>query len=587
MKHRTLALILALVLVCSLLAGCGKTQQSAEEPAEGAAGETVEETVDEQPTETPEEQPAETPEESEEQPAEEPEEQPAEEPAFTVSYPMEGNEKVSGWFSFFGGLNTMPGFFTDSDYDEMFIIPYLEEGAGVDLDMITVSDTIASEQFKLMIASGDWPDYCGSFGSMYSGGLLQAYEDECIQSFTDEELQQYTPDYWKIRGALTGDDLAAALEHHMNLGVYTISSKSMDEQGMVTRADWYSEQGSPEITTLDEFTDYLYACYNAYQGDSTLHMEEGGSPGYIDDAFGVTIPSYAGSSVPYYVDNGEIKSNLTADGYYDYLQWFRKLYADGIINSEFYTRSMMTYQRLSYVASGEIAVWPCNAGSVHDQNRFLSEGQANIDTVPLSVITDDGVNDWGMKRSVVTNCYTVSADCDHTETVLGFMNYLYTEQGILYGNYGVEGVTYELDDNGDPCFTDLIINNEFGTMPENVVRAYIDEVFPVYRIADRLWGTYDEDMLAAATLWTGTETKYDHSYPTAAGLTTDEQNSITNDSADIMTYVSTEILSFLTGNKELNEETWAAFCAQLEEIGLSDVLAVYQNAYDQTMAGER
>ena len=54
-----------------------------------------------------------------------------------------------------------------------------------------------------------------------------------------------------------------------------------------------------------------------------------------------------------------------------------------------------------------------------------------------------------------------------------------------------------------------------------------------------------------------------------------------------MSYVSTEILSFMIGQNELNDESWANYVATLESMGIHDVLAVYQNAYDEYLAGER
>ncbi len=56
---------------------------------------------------------------------------------------------------------------------------------------------------------------------------------------------------------------------------------------------------------------------------------------------------------------------------------------------------------------------------------------------------------------------------------------------------------------------------------------------------------------------------------------------------DFLTYAPSEILSFLTGNKELNDETWDAYVAECENLGINEIVAVYQNAYDQYVAGKR
>ena len=38
------------------------------------------------------------------------------------------------------------------------------------------------------------------------------------------------------------------------------------------------------------------------------------------------------------------------------------------------------------------------------------------------------------------------------------LDYLYSEEGIMLTNYGIEGVSYELV-NGEPVYTELLTNN--------------------------------------------------------------------------------------------------------------------------------
>ena len=39
---------------------------------------------------------------------------------------------------------------------------------------------------------------------------------------------------------------------------------------------------------------------------------------------------------------------------------------------------------------------------------------------------------------------------------LQMLNYAYTEEGMLYWNYGDEGVSWEYDEDGVPQFTSLV-----------------------------------------------------------------------------------------------------------------------------------
>ena len=37
---------------------------------------------------------------------------------------------------------------------------------------------------------------------------------------------------------------------------------------------------------------------------------------------------------------------------------------------------------------------------------------------------------------------------------------------------------------------------------------------------------------------------------------------------------------FVAGDVELNDETWADFCAQVKALGIDEMVSIWQNAYD-------
>ena len=43
----------------------------------------------------------------------------------------------------------------------------------------------------------------------------------------------------------------------------------------------------------------------------------------------------------------------------------------------------------------------------------------------------------------------------------------------------------------------------------------------------------------------------------------------------------------MTNAMEINDETWGNFQSTLEDMGIREILEVYQNAYDEYAAGER
>ena len=55
-----------------------------------------------------------------------------------------------------------------------------------------------------------------------------------------------------------------------------------------------------------------------------------------------------------------------------------------------------------------------------------------------------------------TTVITTTADEDTMKLCLQMLNYAYTEEGMLYWNYGDEGVSWEYDEDGVPQFTSLV-----------------------------------------------------------------------------------------------------------------------------------
>ena len=103
---------------------------------------------------------------------------------------------------------------------------------------------------------------------------------------------------------------------------------------------------------------------------------------------------------------------------------------------------------------------------------------------------------------------------------------------------------------------------------------------------DRLLPTFSQTALDAVDLWTldATDERY---YPDSIVFTVAENEAVAEYEGDFLTYAPTEILKFLSGAAELNDANWDAYIAECENLGIQKIIDVYQNAYDQYLAGER
>ena len=68
--------------------------------------------------------------------------------------------------------------------------------------------------------------------------------------------------------------------------------------------------------------------------------------------------------------------------------------------------------------------------------------------------------------------------------------------------------------------------------------------------------------------------------PTLA-FTAEEAEDMAQINSDIYTHVATEISKFMMGESELNDDTWNAYVAEVEAMGLAELQSFYETAYSR------
>lgn len=182
---RLMPLMLTLALCLGMLAGCGG--QNAEEPSAVSAHTEVEA------AEAPEEAPVQEPPASTEA---EDSAEPAAVEAEPVVYELPLTDTPAE-FSIFS--TAAPGFMsvyigTDGSYNTAESTRNFAEKTGVTIRYIENDMFAFSENYNLMIASGDYPDLLGADG--YAGGYTKALDDDVIIDLTDyvkNDMPAYMP----------------------------------------------------------------------------------------------------------------------------------------------------------------------------------------------------------------------------------------------------------------------------------------------------------------------------------------------------------------------------------------------------------
>lgn len=592
MKKKFLALLLAAGMILGLLAGCGgKTEASASVPASASDPEVSAEapTAPEVPAEVPA-APEASAEESESALESKPEDY-----AYTgewAVYPLcAPDEKTLTMWCEFPGFLAMVGI---DSYVGCSVFNAAEEATGVHIDFTEVTMMNAADQFSLMCAANDMKDIIAGTGTYY-GSTAGAVEEEIVVDLS-EYAEQYMGNYLTI---LNDSKYAAYREKAYNsegqlVEISSISDDFLPTSGTQIRKDWLDALNLPVPETYDDWETTLkafkenYNCTNALLLSGLTQMTNliagYGTAGAAEAAMG-------GSAVNMYVKDGVIHNGYQDDGYRAYLTMMNRWYKEGLLSPDFITASNDGSQNNmdGVILSGDTGIW-------FSQGNFITqyESQAQVTDPDFAImgIADPYSPEFNPEKtthftSMVggsaggSAALSVSTNCEDIPLACQWMDYFWTEEGQLLCNYGIEGEGFEYDENGEPQFSDFVVN---GGNFQFMMTGYTLSGVPSLQDFDKSFFTYGDNVIEAFDTW-GSCVDDAYTLPAAMTLNTDQSEKYSSQFNDINTMAEERVGRFITGELDINTE-WDTFQQDLISMGIEDCIAIYQECYDDYMASK-
>jgi putative aldouronate transport system substrate-binding protein len=162
------------------------------------------------------------------------------------------------------------------------------------------------------------------------------------------------------------------------------------------------------------------------------------------------------------------------------------------------------------------------------------------------------------------------------------LDYRYSDTGSFLYGYGIEGLTYEYDENGELWITDYIVNHPayWGMIMCTYALNTIYE--PGLEIDYSLRMEINADTPQLLEYWMSTPHDNAYVFPLGVTYTTEQTEQLAQISVDINTYIKENYLAFVDGSKPLSE--WGEYVQTLSEIGVQTVLDIHQAAYEAYIA---
>lgn len=567
MKTRKLtALLMVFVLLLGLLNGCG--DQASSQEATTSTVSVAEASAEAASAEVSAEAPADETSTAEAAPAEDVAEAPA---PFVVS------EEAA----------ELSLFITIPDHIKQYInkmedldgFTEAEKLTNVHVTCITASNETLTDQFNLMVASGDYPDLCRDVSSNYSGGLAKALADEFIVDIT-AELETNAPDYLSYINSDESIAKSVRSDDGQYLAVYSVSSDALAEQGWVIRQDYLDQVGMEAPVTVADWEAVLTAFRDELGLSDPLLLRP--NLDSIASAWGVA-DYMAEASNPMnfatwlYSEDGTVKTVFLEDGYREFLETMNSWYETGLVNRDFVSRGSERDNAYSSVYfSGQAGIFYCN--NLSDMNLDNFEG-ADVVLTPLTypVLEEGEINQFGVKRERVrSETISVTTGCDDIPLAVRWLNFWFTDEGVNLANYGIQGKSWDYDEDGNWQYTDLVLNNPDG-MSEFECRAYYGlEIIPTKLDPTRAASAYGDWEWNCIDVWANSSTAA-WRLLSAYALNEEEAEVYNTYASDVETYGMENILKFVTGEKDIATE-YEAFQNTCRELGVEKCVEAYQGA---------
>lgn len=479
---------------------------------------------------------------------------------------------------------------TTDNYSTIECYQQMMENTGINVEFIHPPVGQETDSFSLMLSGGEYPDLIHwDWGNSYSGGPDKAIEDGVILELTDL-IEEYCPNltafldqYPEIRAAMTTD--SGNIYCFPNVyPYYADDTMIMCNRGIQIRQDWLDELGLEAPETIDEWYEVLTAFKEKGTTEDGSEIVPLVSRKMSEKTSLVRTFANAWNGLDYdfYVEDGTVKFGPIEEDFKEYLATMNQWYSEGLIAQEFSSYGGTEHDAL--VNTGQAGAWLSGLGAgMGVYITALGGDDSLISGVKFPVVEEGAAPKYtGADNSPFVGLgIAISSNCEDIEAACKWLDYHYSEEGSMLLNWGIEGVSYEIDENGEPQLTDEIMNNPDGLSADVALGKYaMVSQLEAFAKDDRVEATrmlIYPSQEEASQIWNATD--FSSKYPTSVTLTSEEGTELANILSDITTYRDETVIRFIVGSESL--DNYDDFVQTLKDMNIERAIEIKQAAYDR------
>lgn len=361
-----------------------------------------------------------------------------------------------------GGVKEFTAFFAvpgSEINDDNEIQQIIADKTGVKVKETWLTGQTAEEAVGMMITGGELPDFiCGGSGQsqLYDADVLVALDD-------------YLDDYPNIKNFFTQQQWDQLRQDDGHIYWIPQFSNIKGEEKVCTHNDeafWIQARvlkwaDYPEIRTMDQYFD-LIERYN----EANPTMEDGTENipyTILCDDWRYFCLENAPQFLDGYPNDGScivdpetltVIDYNTTDTAVKYFQKLNEEYQKGIVDPESFTQTYDEY--IAKLSTGRVLgmidQWWDFAYTAGDAIKQAGLDAQGCDYIPLPITIDESVkNQWHCSGGVlnVSDGLAITTSCEDVEAALQFVDDLLSQDIHNLRFWGVEGVDYNVDENGE------------------------------------------------------------------------------------------------------------------------------------------
>jgi len=579
---KTLALILAVLMVVALFAGCGKdTTTTPTTPGTDTPSSSTPSTPSEG-TDTP---PSDTPDEPVE------DEGPYHFAKGKFEYNADGyvdesysyvlhltttDEILTNWTTFW-----LPQYIPEGGMQELETLAYMEEITGVHIEYEVISSEQRSTNFSVLLASDDLRDIMDGATFFWTSEARDMIDEGYFINFYD--YRDYMPNYLHELWARNDVDVLkyGRIDDTTWPAMYGMVVDPMPAMGYMLRQDWMDDLGlglAKDVVTIDDFHEVLTAFKNnGVQWPLCIYSTIDICSAWCMFDTAVSV-SDAGLPAAKVVD-GQIQYSLTTQDDLDAVTLLSQWYSEGLIDPNYaaYSNNTEASNPITTDVLGCVAFTP---SEVSGWEQSGIDPDTTWRPTPYIKKTEDQVFKYGHKAgNFHFGSASVSATCENIELACTWLDWKWSPEGYIVDNWGLEGFTYYIDENGNYMLTDFVLNHPAGIAWVMVL--YTGDGLRQPCLNGHLKSyAYPggEVYLEMFDAWRLDEYYNEYDMPTGIQYTPEQSEIINTYSNDIGTYIAETWFGFFDGSRPLSE--WDSYVSNIYSMGIQNCIDAVQEAYD-------